>query len=160
MLGNHIQSSVDADSNDYSNTTVSNSSFVWSMLTVTGCPGWSPPGHIYFQLANMFFLFSYLAPNRLFGILYLRCTMLVGCAFISLWGAAVQCSYDTLIWNSLFVVINFIHICAIVYQIGPLKFPKEIEEVKFIFYYMIFLSIYSSVIFLKIMLVIISYNCH
>lgn len=98
-------------------------------LFVSYCAEWKPVNHVYFQLANTFFFLSYLAPNGMYGILYLRCTLLVGCAFFSLWGWAVLCCFDAFLWNATFVGINFIHVCILLYYLRPVKFTKEVEEV-------------------------------
>jgi hypothetical protein len=98
-------------------------------LFVSYCAEWKPVNHVYFQLANTFFFLSYLAPNGMYGILYLRCTLLVGCAFFSLWGWAVLCCFDAFLWNATFVGINLIHVCILLYYLRPVKFTKEVEEV-------------------------------
>lgn len=85
--------------------------------------------HIYFQLANVFFLLSHLAPSGVHGILYLRLTFLVGCVFLVLWSCMIVCWLDALIWNILFIIINLIHICTLFYKLRPVRFSKEIEEV-------------------------------
>ncbi|XP_044006960.1 popeye domain-containing protein 3-like isoform X2 [Aphidius gifuensis] len=85
--------------------------------------------HIYFQLANIFFLLSHLAPNSIHGVLYLRCTLLIGCSFLSLWGWTIACWIDIAIWNCLFVAINFIYVCTLLYRLRRIKFTKEVEQV-------------------------------
>ncbi|XP_015523882.1 blood vessel epicardial substance [Neodiprion pinetum] len=85
--------------------------------------------HIYFQLANAFFLLSHLAPSGIHGVLYLRCTLLIGCAFFALWGWAIACWLDAALWNATFVAINFLHICMLLYRLRPVKFSREVEEV-------------------------------
>ncbi|KAG8234597.1 hypothetical protein J437_LFUL017100 [Ladona fulva] len=92
--------------------------------------GWAPANHVYFQLANAFFFLSYLAPHRgAYGILYLRATLLVGCAFFALWGWAVLCSFDAFLWNAAFVAINLLHVCVLLFHLRPVKFTREVEEV-------------------------------
>ncbi|XP_071443878.1 popeye domain-containing protein 1 isoform X4 [Hetaerina americana] len=92
--------------------------------------GWAPANHVYFQLANAFFFLSYLAPHRgAYGILYLRVTLLVGCAFFALWGWAVLCSFDAFLWNAAFVAINLLHVCVLLFHLRPVKFTREVEEV-------------------------------
>lgn len=108
---------------------IHNISFVSSMFGVHYCTEWGPVNHVYFQLANTFFFLSYLAPNGMYGILYLRCTLLVGCAFFALWGWSVHCSFDAFLWNANFVGINFIHVCVLLYYLRPVKFSREVEEV-------------------------------
>ncbi|KAG7209620.1 hypothetical protein KM043_011271 [Ampulex compressa] len=85
--------------------------------------------HVYFQLANAFFLLSHLAPSGIHGVLYLRCTLLVGCAFLALWGWTIACWLDAALWNALFVAINFVHVCTLLYKLRPIKFSREVEEV-------------------------------
>lgn len=114
---------------EFPNVTTNNISFISSVFGVSYCTQWGPVNHVYFQLANTFFFLSYLAPNGLYGILYLRCTLLVGCAFFALWGWAVLCSFDAFLWNANFVAINFIHVCILLYHLRPIKFSKEVEEV-------------------------------
>ncbi|XP_063233765.1 blood vessel epicardial substance [Bacillus rossius redtenbacheri] len=114
---------------DWPNGTTYNISLLSSVFGVTHCPQWGPVNHVYFQLANTFFFLSYLAPNGTYGILYLRCTLLVGCGFFALWGWAVRCSFDAFLWNAIFVGINLIHVCVLLFYLRPVKFSREIEEV-------------------------------
>jgi len=94
------------------------------------CDGkWLPVNHLYFQLANIFLFLSYLAPNGIYGILYLRITLCVGCFFFTIWGYLVLCALDTVIWNGLFVIINFIHAICIAYSLRPVRFSVELEQV-------------------------------
>lgn len=106
-------------------------------ITPVNCSEWKQTNHIYFQLANTFFFLSYLAPNGMYGMLYLRCTVLVGCAFYTLWGWTVQCFFDAVVWNVMFVAINFIHVCILLFYLRPVKFPREVEEVRSFTYYRI-----------------------
>ncbi|XP_074102883.1 popeye domain-containing protein 3 isoform X3 [Cotesia typhae] len=69
------------------------------------------------------------APSGIHGVLYLRCTLLIGCAFLALWGWTIVCWFDATMWNGLFVAINFVHVCTLLYRLRPIKFSKEVEEV-------------------------------
>lgn len=106
-----------------------NISFMSSVFGIAVCSQWGSMNHMYFQLANIFFFLSYLAPSGLYGMVYLRCTHLIGCALFALWGWSVICSFDAFLWNVNFVVINFIHVCVLLYRLRPVKFTKEVEEV-------------------------------
>lgn len=121
-----IQGST-ADPSDWTNNF--NVSFISSVFGIAVCSQWGPVNHMYFQLANTFFFLSYLAPSGLYGLVYLRCTHLIGCALFALWGFSVICSLDAFLWNVNFVVINFIHVCILLYRLRPVKFSKEVEEV-------------------------------
>ncbi|XP_035208156.1 blood vessel epicardial substance-like isoform X1 [Stegodyphus dumicola] len=90
---------------------------------------WLPPNHILFQLANAFLFLSYLAPVGIHGLLYLRTCLMIGSIFFALWGWIILCALDTLIWNAVFTLINFIHVTIILYMLRPVKFSEEIEEV-------------------------------
>lgn len=114
---------------EYTPGTTQNVSFIASFFGAPLCLKWEPVNHVYFQLANTFFFLSYLAPNGAYGILYLRCTLLIGCAFFAVWGWAVLCSFDAFLWNATFVVINFVQVCILMYHLRPIKFTKEVEEV-------------------------------
>lgn len=65
----------------------------------------------------------------LHGVLYLRFTLLVGCAFLALWAYTIVCWLDAALWNILFVVIDFVHVCTLICRLRPVNFSKEIEEV-------------------------------
>lgn len=93
------------------------------------CSGWLPINHIYFQLANIFLFLSYLAPNGIYGILYLRITLTIGCMFFSLWGWVILCAFDTFLWNAIFVLINLVHVVIICYYLRPVRFTPELEQV-------------------------------
>lgn len=100
-----------------------------SLFSSKVCQHWDDLNHIYFQIANVFFFLSYLAPNGTYGMLYLRCSLMVGCVFFALWSWAVKCYLDAVVWNLTFVSINFVYICSSLFYMRPYKFQKEIEEV-------------------------------
>lgn len=89
--------------------------------------------HIYFQIANVLFLLSHFAPSGKCGVVYLRFMLLMGCAFFAIWGFEILCSLDVLIWNSTFILFNFIHILVLLVQMWPTRFTKEIEEVTMLY---------------------------
>ncbi|XP_042862153.1 popeye domain-containing protein 3-like isoform X1 [Penaeus japonicus] len=93
------------------------------------CSDWLPINHIYFQLANIFLFLSYLAPNGIYGILYLRITLTIGCMFFALWGWVILCAFDTFLWNAIFVLINLVHVVVICYYLRPVRFTPELEQV-------------------------------
>lgn len=70
----------------------------WPYWIDTGCAQWLPVNHVYFQLANTFLFLSYLAPAGLYGLLYLRLMLAIGCAFFAIWGWIILCAFDTFLW--------------------------------------------------------------
>ncbi|CAN7946211.1 unnamed protein product, partial [Ixodes hexagonus] len=83
------------------------------------CPSWLPMNHIYFQIANIFFLLSYLAPSGPYCLLYLRGVIGVGSFFFALWGYVILCAFDMLMWYALFTLINLVHGCLAVEKVTP-----------------------------------------
>lgn len=122
----------EADKNEdisyiFKNTT--DSSIYSTIFSTKLCERWNELNHIYFQIANIFFFLSYLAPNGTYGMLYLRCGLLVGCIFFALWSWTIKCYFDALVWNLTFIFINLVYICTSLFYMSPYKFQKEIEEV-------------------------------
>ncbi|XP_055945887.1 blood vessel epicardial substance-like [Argiope bruennichi] len=106
-----------------SNSSVSNDFWIH-------CLGqWLPPNHILFQIANACLFLSYLAPVGIYGLLYLRTCLMIGSIFFAIWGWIVLCALDTFIWNTVFTLINFIHVAILLYMLRPVKLSKELEEV-------------------------------
>lgn len=117
--------------NSFKNSTDSSTIYT-SIFSAKLCGHWGELNHVYFQIANVFFFLSYLAPNGAYGMLYLRCGLLVGCVFLALWSWTVKCYFDALVWNLTFVFINIVYMCTSLFYMSPYKFQKEIEEVSFL----------------------------
>lgn len=98
-------------------------------LYLNHCPKWRPINHVFFQVANIFLLLSFLAPHTQSGLLWLRVGLVLGCAFSGMWAWSVECYLDGVLWNCAFVVINFVYFSVQFYLLRPIKFHKEIEEV-------------------------------
>lgn len=86
------------DGNITSNVNSSTSTESWPYWFDTGCAEWLPVNHVYFQLANTFLFLSYLAPAGIYGLLYLRLMLAIGCGFFAIWGWLILCAFDTFIW--------------------------------------------------------------
>ncbi|XP_041979811.1 blood vessel epicardial substance-like isoform X2 [Aricia agestis] len=113
---------------DFVNVTVQERPSMWD-LYLNHCPKWRPVNHVFFQAANVFFLLSFLAPHTPSGLIWLRVALILGCTFSGLWAWSIECYLDAVVWNSAFIVINFIYFAAQFYLLRPIKFHKEIEEV-------------------------------
>ncbi|UYV60149.1 NUP43 [Cordylochernes scorpioides] len=102
-----------------------------SHLNISGLcsSGWLPINNILFQVANLFLLFSYFATTSHFGVIYLRICLMLGSLFFALWGWIILCAFDTLLWNSVFTIINMLHIIILLYQLRPIGFNAEMEQV-------------------------------
>ncbi|CAN7989958.1 unnamed protein product [Ixodes pacificus] len=93
------------------------------------CSSWLPTNHVYFHIANVFLLLSYLTPKGPYGLLYLRAVIGAGSFLFALWATVVLCAFDTFLWNSLFTLINLVHGLVLVYGLRPVSLPGELGAV-------------------------------
>lgn len=118
---------------------------IWDVY-LNSCPKWRPMNHIFFQVANICFLLSFLAPHTPSGLVWLRVALMLGCAFSAAWAWTVECYLDAVLWNGAFILINFVYFAVHFYLIRPIKFNKEIEEVSsFLFIYIGRLRVQSRI---------------
>ena len=118
-------------------------STIWPYFN-TGCLQWLPINHVYFQLANSFLFLSYLAPAGLYGLIYLRVMLAIGSAFFAIWGWVILCAFDTFLWNAFFLLINLVHVIYLLFSMRPVRFDKQVEEVKFFISIVFFLLLMIS----------------
>lgn len=118
--------------NDFVNVTIQERPSMWDVY-LNHCPKWRPINHIFFQTANVFFLLSFLAPHTPSGLIWLRVALILGCSFSGLWAWSVECYLDAVVWNCVFIVINFVYFSVQFYLLRPIKFHKDIEEVRVTF---------------------------
>lgn len=124
---------LSGQTHDLVNVSMQEQSTMWDFY-LHHCPKWRPVNHVFFQTANIFFLLSFLAPHSPGGLLWLRVTLMLGCAFSGVWAWSVECYLDAVVWNGAFIVINFIYFSVQFYLMRPIKFHKDIEEVRFLKY--------------------------
>ncbi|KAK2581252.1 hypothetical protein KPH14_008042 [Odynerus spinipes] len=96
---------------------------------------WQQPQHILFQLANFCFALSYSAPSSKKGILFMHSVLIVGFMLLSGWAWHVICAPDIFSWNFSFLLLNIAQLVYIVYQMRPVKFDPELEEVYHTLFY-------------------------
>ncbi|CAK1585144.1 unnamed protein product [Parnassius mnemosyne] len=113
---------------DLVNVTIHDRPAMWDVY-LHHCPKWRPINHIFFQVANICFLLSFLAPHTATGLIWLRVALILGCAFSGMWAWSVECYLDAVLWNCAFIVINFVYFAVQFYLMRPIKFHKDIEEV-------------------------------
>lgn len=106
-----------------------NNSYPFDFVSLLCLNKWLPTNHILFQVANAFLFLSCLAPFGIHGLLYLRTCLMIGSLFFALWAWIILCAFDTLVWNAIFTVINFIHIIIILYVLRPVRLSKDVEAV-------------------------------
>lgn len=115
--------------------TVINKSLSWpevnwvSILSQEHCNAWQPLNQIYFQVGNAILLLSFLAPYSLWGFLFLRSLLVIGCSLYGLWSWRVACYLDCAAWNLLFVLINLIWAIHAAWTLRPLSLPRDVDQV-------------------------------
>lgn len=95
---------------------------------------WQSPRHVYFQVANALFLIAFLSPHKSYGFLLCRCALVFASILMTMWSYLIECSLDALIWNGLFLFVNFIYLTVLIYQLRPIRFEKEIDAVITIYF--------------------------
>ncbi|KAJ0179943.1 hypothetical protein K1T71_004534 [Dendrolimus kikuchii] len=93
------------------------------------CPLWRIPQHPLFQLSNMLFVASYCAPSTKKGQLWMHTILIFAFMLYSIWAWHVICSPDAFSWNFGFVFLNLAQVVYLVYEMRPVKFDPELEEV-------------------------------
>ncbi|KAI5631546.1 popeye protein conserved region domain-containing protein [Phthorimaea operculella] len=98
------------------------------------CPLWRTPQHPLFQLSNLLFVASYCAPSTKKGQVWMHTILIFAFMLYSIWAWHVICSPDAFSWNFGFVFLNLAQVVYLVYEMRPVKFDPELEEV----YYTLF----------------------
>jgi len=96
-------------------------------------PSCFPPvfNHPYFHFSHAIMFICYMLP---FGspcqlILFIRISLAGATTIMALWARNVQCWVDSLLWNTASAVVNIIYIFVLFYQLRPIKFNDELEQV-------------------------------
>ncbi|XP_032511353.2 popeye domain-containing protein 3-like isoform X1 [Danaus plexippus] len=93
------------------------------------CPTWRIFQHPLFQLSNTLFVAAYCAPSTKKGQLWMHTILIFGFMLYSVWAWHVICSPDAFSWNFSFVFLNLAQVVYLVYEMRPVKFDPELEEV-------------------------------
>ncbi|XP_037029954.1 blood vessel epicardial substance isoform X2 [Bradysia coprophila] len=97
--------------------------------TIEHCALWHRPNHLYYQLGNAFFFLAFVAPHGSYGMLWLRCSLVVGCILLTMWGWIIECSADVVLWSSIFLATNLVYLVVLLCRLRPVRFEKEIESI-------------------------------
>lgn len=82
-----------------------------------------------FQLANACFCACFLAPNDQYGLLFLHGVGILGFLLFSTWAWNIICAADVFAWNFGLMLVNVAQMLYILYQMRPVRFPHELDEV-------------------------------
>lgn len=97
--------------------------------TIEHCSSWHRPNHLYYQLGNAFFFLAFVAPHGSYGMLWLRCSLVIGCILLTMWGWIIECTGDVVLWSSIFLATNLVYLVILLCRLRPVRFEKEIESV-------------------------------
>ncbi|CAN0290090.1 unnamed protein product [Lampetra planeri] len=94
------------------------------------CVAWMEVQHLTFHVANACFLLALLVPGTVFLHMVLFRTLLVaGCALFITWAALYRCAIDIVVWNSILLTINLVHLVYLLYRNRPVKVHGELKRV-------------------------------
>ncbi|XP_061428313.1 uncharacterized protein LOC133355057 [Lethenteron reissneri] len=94
------------------------------------CVAWMEVQHLTFHVANACFLLALLVPGTVFLHMVLFRTLLVaGCALFITWAALYRCAVDIVVWNSILLTINLVHLVYLLYRNRPVKVHGELKRV-------------------------------
>lgn len=98
------------------------------------CKDWTQsPNSLYYHITYGLFLVGFLAPANFVGWIWLRVAVVIGSLIMFYWGWFHECDQDTVIWSTLFFIVNFIYLTLALIKLRPVKFDKEIEAVSYVF---------------------------
>lgn len=96
----------------------------------TSCTEWEGSHHLLFHLGNLALLLGLLIPTALaLHMTMMRLLMMTGCSFFIAWAALYRCRLDVMVWNVVFLVINFLHFFFLLYRRRPIKIDRDLKKV-------------------------------
>lgn len=103
----------------------------FSGMAYKQCTEWqSATQHVYYHIANAFLLLAFLIPYKpLYSFLCARCAFTFACVFMIMFNYLIECSLDGVIWFSVYLAVNVVYLLVLIYQLRPIRFEKEIEQV-------------------------------
>lgn len=94
------------------------------------CEQWEETHHLLFHLGNLSLLLGLVIPTTLgLHMILLRLLLLTGCALFMVWAALYRCNLDVLVWNLVFLIVNFMHLFFLLYKRRPIKIDRELRAV-------------------------------
>ncbi|XP_037130006.1 blood vessel epicardial substance [Syngnathus acus] len=96
----------------------------------TTCQEWEHAHHLLFQLGNMSLLLGLVIPTTLgLHMILLRLLLVTGCGFFIAWATLYRCNMDVMVWNVVFLVVNFMHLMFLLYKRRPIKIDRDLRSV-------------------------------
>ncbi|XP_035989234.1 blood vessel epicardial substance isoform X1 [Fundulus heteroclitus] len=96
----------------------------------TSCQEWEQAHHMLFHLGNLSLLLGLVIPTTLgLHMILLRLFLLTGCCLFIAWASLYRCNLDVMVWNVVFLVVNFMHLFFLLYKRRPVKIDRELRSV-------------------------------
>ncbi|KAJ8290878.1 hypothetical protein GJAV_G00018730 [Gymnothorax javanicus] len=96
---------------------------------VTSCEAWEETHHLLFHLGNFFLALGLVVPTTLgLHMILLRVMFMTGCCLFIAWATLYRCALDIMIWNVVFLIINFMHLFYLLYKRRPIKIDRELKS--------------------------------
>ncbi|XP_075409862.1 popeye domain-containing protein 1 [Tenrec ecaudatus] len=94
----------------------------------TTCENWREVHHLVFHVANICFAIGLVIPTTVpFHMILLRGMLTLGCTLSIVWATLYRCALDVMIWNSVFLGVNVLHLSYLLYMKRPVKIEKELH---------------------------------
>ncbi|KAG9276466.1 blood vessel epicardial substance isoform X1 [Astyanax mexicanus] len=96
----------------------------------TTCQEWEKAHHLLFHLGNLSLLLGLLIPTTVgIHMILLRLMLMTGCCLFIAWATLYRCTLDVLVWNAVFLLVNFMHFFFLLYKRRPIKIDRELRSV-------------------------------
>ncbi|XP_062848252.1 blood vessel epicardial substance [Trichomycterus rosablanca] len=96
----------------------------------TTCQDWEKVHHLLFHLGNLSLVVGLLIPTTLgLHMILLRLLLMAGCCLFIIWTALFRCTLDVMVWNAVFLIMNFMHFFYLLYKRRPIKIDRELSSV-------------------------------
>ncbi|XP_053183151.1 blood vessel epicardial substance [Scomber japonicus] len=96
----------------------------------TSCEEWEQTQHLLFHLGNLSLLLGLVIPTTMnLHMILLRSLLMTGCGLFIAWAALYRCNLDVMVWNVVFLVVNFMHLFYLLYKRRPIKIDRELRSV-------------------------------
>ncbi|XP_056901599.1 blood vessel epicardial substance [Takifugu flavidus] len=95
----------------------------------TSCQDWEQAHHFLFHIGNLSLLLGLLVPTTLhLHMIVLRLLLMTGCGFFIVWTTLYRCNLDVMVWNVVFLLVNFLHLFFLLYKRRPIKIDRELRS--------------------------------
>ncbi|XP_037310407.2 blood vessel epicardial substance isoform X1 [Pungitius pungitius] len=99
-------------------------------LNSTSCEEWEQTHHLLFHLGSLSLLLGLVIPTTLaLHMILLRLLLMTGCTLFIVWATLYRCNLDVMVWNVVFLVVNFMHLFFLLYKRRPIKIDRELQSV-------------------------------